>query len=51
MATAITFNLASVIAALIDVAAGDPQPVTFLILAAAGLVTVGMALAIQRSGR
>jgi hypothetical protein len=47
---ALTFNAASVLAALVEVAGGSPQPVAFLILAAAALVTVGMALALQRAG-
>jgi hypothetical protein len=48
---ALTFNAASVLAALIEVAGGSPQPVAFVILAAAALVTAGMALALQRAGR
>ena len=48
---AITFNAASVVAAILEVAGGTPQPVVYIILAAAGLVTVGMALALQREGR
>jgi hypothetical protein len=48
---ALTFNAASVAAALMEIVAGSPQPVTFLILGAAALVTVGMALALQRAGR
>lgn len=48
---ALTFNVASVLAALIEVAGGSPQPVAFVILAAAALVTVGMALALRRAGR
>jgi hypothetical protein len=48
---ALTFNAASVLAAIVEVAGGSPQPVAFLILAAAALVTAGMALALQRAGR
>ena len=48
---ALTFNAASVVAALVEVAGGSPQPAVYLILAAATLVTVGMALALQRAGR
>ena len=48
---ALTFNLASVLAALVEVAGGSPQPVVFLILAAAALVTAGMAIALRRAGR
>jgi hypothetical protein len=50
---AVTFNGMSVIAALLDIAAGTAQPITYLILAAAGLVTVGSlaALWLNREGR
>ena len=48
---ALTFNAASVVAALADIAGGSPQAVTYVILAAAALVTAGMALALQRAGR
>ena len=48
---ALTFNAASVFAALTEIAGGSPQPVAYVILAAAALVTVGMALALQRDGR
>jgi hypothetical protein len=48
---ALTFNAASVLAALVEVAAGSPQPVAFVILAAAAIVTAGMALALRRAGR
>ena len=47
---ALTFNGLSVVAALIEIAAGG-QPVALLILAAAGLTTVGMAAALVRGGR
>jgi hypothetical protein len=47
---AITFNAASVVAAVIEIAGGAPQPVVYVILAAAAVVTVGLALAVQRSG-
>ena len=49
--SALTFNGLSVIAALLDIAAGTAQPVTYLILAAAGLVTVGSIAALMRNGR
>jgi xanthine/uracil permease len=48
---AYTFNGLSVIAALLDIYAGTALPVTYVILAAAALVTVGTALAIRRGGR
>jgi hypothetical protein len=48
---ALTFNGLSVIAALLDIAAGTAQPVTYLILTAAGLVTVGSVVALMRQGR
>jgi hypothetical protein len=48
---ALTFNAMSVIAALYEIAGGGTQPVVYLILGAAALVTVGMALALQRNGR
>jgi len=48
---ALTFNAASVVAALVDVAGGGPQPVTYVILVAAATVTAGMALALRRAGR
>ena len=48
---ALTFNLASAIAAVVEVARGDAQPVAYLILAAASVVTLGMGLALQRGGR
>jgi hypothetical protein len=48
---ALTFNATSVFAALVEVAGGSPQPVAYVILAAALLVTAGMALALQRAGR
>lgn len=48
---ALTFNGASVLAAVIELAGGSTQAVVYVILAAAALVTVGMALALQRSGR
>ena len=48
---AITFNAASVLAALVEIAsAGTVQPVAYVILAAAALVTAGMFLALQRDG-
>lgn len=48
---ALTFDAASVGAALVEIAGGNPQPVAFVILGAAAIVTVGMALALQRAGR
>jgi hypothetical protein len=47
---ALTFNGLSVIAALLEITSGG-QPIAWLILAAAGLVTVGSATAIARGGR
>jgi hypothetical protein len=47
---AVTFNGLSVIAAIVEIIRGGP-PVAFLILGAAGLTTVGMALALVRRGR
>lgn len=49
--SALTFNGLSVIAAILDIAAGTAQPVTYLILAAAGVVTVGSVAALLRNGR
>jgi hypothetical protein len=48
---ALTFNGLSVGAVLLDIAAGTVQPIAYLILAAAALVTVGAALALLRHGR
>ena len=48
---ALTFNGLSVIAVLFDIAAGTVQPIAYVILAAAALVTVGTALALYRNGR
>lgn len=47
---AVTFNGLSVIAAIVEIIRGG-QPIAFLILAAAGLTTVGMGLALARKGR
>jgi hypothetical protein len=47
---ALTFNGLSVVAALLEIAAGG-QPIAWLILDAAGVVTVGMAVALLRQGR
>jgi hypothetical protein len=47
---AVVFNGLSVVAAVVEIARGGP-PVAFLILGAAGLTTVGMALALYRRGR
>jgi hypothetical protein len=48
---ALTFNGLSVIAVLLDIAAGTAQPIAYVILGAAALVTVGTALALARNGR
>jgi hypothetical protein len=48
---ALTFNGLSVVAVLLDIAAGTAQPIAYLILAAAGLVTVGSTVALYRGGR
>jgi hypothetical protein len=48
---ALTFNGASVLAALLDIAGGSPQPVAYVILAAAAVVSVGMIAALARNGR
>lgn len=48
---ALTFNGTSVLAAIVEIAGGGAQPVAYLILATAGLVTVGTALALVRNGR
>jgi hypothetical protein len=48
---ALTFNGLSVIAVLLDIAAGTAQPIAYVILAAAALVTVGTAAALMRGGR
>jgi len=47
---AVTFNGLSVIAAIVQII-GGAQPIAWLILAAAGLTTVGMGLALARKGR
>ncbi len=47
---ALTFNGLSVVAAIIEITSGG-QPIAWLILVAAGLVTVGSAAAIARGGR
>ena len=47
---AVTFNGLSVIAAVVELIQGG-APVAYLILAAAGLTTVGMTLALYRRGR
>jgi hypothetical protein len=47
---AVTFNGLSVIAAILEIASSG-TPVAYLILAAAGLTTVGMAAALAREGR
>jgi hypothetical protein len=48
---ALTFNGLAVIAVLLDIAAGTAQPIAYVILGAAGLVTVGTAFALYRNGR
>jgi hypothetical protein len=48
---ALTFNGLAVIAVLLDIAAGTVQPIAYLILGAAALVTVGSTLALRRHGR
>lgn len=48
---ALTFNGLSVIAVVLDIAAGTVQPIAYVILGAAALVTVGTALALSRGGR
>ena len=47
---AVTFNGLSVIAAIIEIIRGA-QPIAWLILAAAGVTTIGMGLALARKGR
>jgi hypothetical protein len=47
---ALTFNGLAVGAAVLDILAGTAQPVTWLILAAAGLVSIGSAIALTRRG-
>jgi len=47
---AATFNGLAVVAALIEIAGGG-QPIAWLILAAAGITTVGMLVALRRGGR
>lgn len=47
---AITFNGLSFIAAVLDIASGG-TPIAWVILAASGLVTVGMSVAVMRGGR
>lgn len=47
---AVTFNVLSVIAAAIDIASGG-QPIAWIILVAAGAVSIGMVLALIRDGR
>lgn len=47
---AVTFNGLSLIAAIVEIIRGGP-PVAWLILAAAGVTTIGMGLALARKGR
>jgi len=47
---AVTFNGLSVIAAIVEII-GGAQPIAWLILAAAGLTTAGMGLALARRGK
>jgi hypothetical protein len=48
---AITFNAASVAAALVEIKDANPQPIVYVILAAAATVTLGMGFALRRDGR
>lgn len=48
---ALVFNGLSVIAAILEIASGGGAWIAWIILLAAGLVTVGMALALRREGR
>jgi hypothetical protein len=48
---AITFNAASVAAALVEIKDANPQPIVYVILAAAAAVTLGMGFALRRDGR
>ena len=47
---AVTFNGLSVVAAVLDIANGG-QPIAWVILAAAAVVTAGMTMALMRAGR
>jgi hypothetical protein len=47
---ATTFNGLATIAALVEIAGGG-QPIAWVILAAAGLTTIGMVVALVRGGR
>ena len=47
---AVTFNAMSAVAAILEIANGG-QPIAWLILVAAGVVTVGASVAILREGR
>jgi hypothetical protein len=48
---ALAFNGPAFVAAVLEISTGTAQPVAYVILAAAGLVTVGSALALYRGGR
>jgi hypothetical protein len=48
---ALTFNGLSVLAVVLDIVAGTVQPIAYVILGAASLVTVGSAFALVRRGR
>jgi hypothetical protein len=47
---ALTFNGLAVVAAILEIVGGG-QPIAWLILAAAGVTTVGMAAALLRGGQ
>jgi hypothetical protein len=47
---AVTFNGLSTIAAIVEIMRGGPL-IAWLILAAAGVTTIGMGLALARKGR
>jgi hypothetical protein len=48
---ALVFNGLSVVAVLLDIYAGTVQPIAYVILAAASLVSVGTIVALRRGGR
>jgi hypothetical protein len=48
---ALAFNGAGFVAAGLEISTGTAQPIAYVILAAAGLVTLGSALALYRNGR
>jgi hypothetical protein len=49
--SAITFNGAAALAAIVEIVGGNPQPVVYVILGASVVVTAGMAVAWQRQGQ